>query len=226
MVGKIMKDRIERRLVALGITQFEAGELAGRDKNFIYDLMVGRKRAIKGRGLAQVASALQCTVEYLTGASDDPGGNVALARALPKSGMPVAGVIEPGVFRLPSERRGQAEHIPIDIDRRFHGVAQSAYLVRGNSLSAIGIVEGMFLTAIPVTDYPHGGDRPPPLVVLECTTRDGLIELSARERLLAGGVISYGGEITVDPSGKISRHGISIHSVNERGIIVRAVRLL
>lgn len=70
---KIIKERIETRLKALGINQFVAAERAGKNSHFIYDFMIDRKRSFKGDGLFRLAYVLECSVEYLTGKSPDVG---------------------------------------------------------------------------------------------------------------------------------------------------------
>lgn len=70
---QVLKDRIQIRLAHLGVNQFVAAEKAGKNSHFIYDFMIDRKRAFKGDGLQRVASALECSVEYLIGRSASPG---------------------------------------------------------------------------------------------------------------------------------------------------------
>lgn len=70
---KVLKDRIEARLTALGISQFVAAERAGKHPHFIYDFMIDRKQSFKGDGLHRVAHVLNCSVEYLLGQSDEVG---------------------------------------------------------------------------------------------------------------------------------------------------------
>jgi len=98
------KDRIEARLKALGLTQFQAAEKAGKHAHFIYDFMIGRKRSFKGDGPIRLAQALECSIEYLTGESDDVGRpplSAAASYTYQPGSLPVAGIVEAGVFRRP-----------------------------------------------------------------------------------------------------------------------------
>lgn len=70
---EVLKDRIAARLNALGISQFTAAERAGKHGHFIYDFMIGRKQSFKGDGLQRLSTALECSIDYLTGAADQPG---------------------------------------------------------------------------------------------------------------------------------------------------------
>lgn len=47
--------------------------MAGKHSHFIYDFLIDRKRTIKGDGLVRVAIVLRCSVDYLTGRSDEIG---------------------------------------------------------------------------------------------------------------------------------------------------------
>lgn len=144
------KDRIEARLAALGITQFEAAERAGKNAHFIYDFMIGRKRSFKGDGPVRVAQALQCSVEYLTGESDEVGSPPAAFGPLSTSGpfLPLAGIVEAGVYRRAWS--ATAQRPPVDVPPRpgFPPEAQALYLVRGGGMDARGIIEGMLLVAV------------------------------------------------------------------------------
>lgn len=69
----LMKERIRDRLTSLGLNQFDAAKLTGKNSHFIYDFMIDRKRAIKGDGLYRLAVVLHCSVDYLLGRSDEVG---------------------------------------------------------------------------------------------------------------------------------------------------------
>lgn len=66
-------DRIKARLEALGINQFEAAKRTGKHEHFIYDFFKGRKKSFPSDGPLRLAHALQCSIEYLAGVSDEVG---------------------------------------------------------------------------------------------------------------------------------------------------------
>lgn len=68
-----IKNRIQSRLVSLGLNQFDAAKLTGKNAHFIYDFMIDRKREFKGDGLYRLGVVLQCSIDYLLGRSDDVG---------------------------------------------------------------------------------------------------------------------------------------------------------
>jgi len=182
------KDRIEARLEALGITQFEAAERAGKNTHFIYDFLAGKKRTFKGDGPELVAAALECSVDYLNGDTDEVGGSKRRKPVFPSTkkhgGLPFRGIVEADAFHRAGSRRIPDELIPIAPDMRFPNAKQGCYLVRGEGLDALGIHEGTFLTTVPIADYAatEGGHRPGDVVVLEHTRFGGReVEISARE---------------------------------------------
>lgn len=136
------KDRIEARLKALGINQFEAAERAGRHKMFLYDYLVGKKQSFKGGGPRDIAAALECSLEYLMGDVDDvgvpPGGDPAIVH---DGSLALSGEIEDGSFRNAEAGKvrsawpvGPIPNVPI--------AHQVAYLVRGDSYSSAGLKGG------------------------------------------------------------------------------------
>lgn len=165
------KDRIEQRLADLGITQFEAGKRAGRSRTFIHDFLSGRKDEFKGNGPAEVAAALECSIEYLMGESDEVGlppssGRIdigpAPSQSLPSMPLrdliagtiPAVGVIEEGVFRSPDApingpAWSVAPMVGIDV------AAQIVFLVRGDAYSSHGLLDG---AAVKCTRYDAASD--------------------------------------------------------------------
>lgn len=199
----MIKERIQKRLADLGLNQFEAAKKAGRDTHFIYDLLEGKKKSIKGKGLEQVAEVLQCSIEYLTGASTEIGSppsggqnshfskikaasavEISPAGAADLSGLPDSGQIEPDVFRRAASMQPSGRMIPVEPDARYPKNRQKAFVNRGQGLAAVGIHDGMIITAVDVDVYEeetgrlgHGA-----LVVLQFSRNDGReIELSVRQ---------------------------------------------
>lgn len=179
------KDRIEARLRALGINQFDAAVKAGRNSHFIYDFLIGRKKSFKGDGPIRLAQALECSIEYLTGESDEPGrpplAGPTFERSGSSEGLPLAGVVESGVFRRPGSLRIPDEVLPLPPFPGYPAEAQVAYVMRGNGLDELGVTEGMVLTAVQAEalSTPPGNGA---IVVIELVRNGGShMEISARE---------------------------------------------
>jgi len=60
----LLKRRVAQRLEKLKINQFEAARRAGLERNFVSDILAGRKKSIRGDNLSRLAKALQCPPEY------------------------------------------------------------------------------------------------------------------------------------------------------------------
>lgn len=178
------KDRIEARLLALGINQFEAAEKAGKNSHFIYDFMVGRKKSFKGDGPIRVAQALECSLEYLSGESDLPGKPpMVLPEFAPAAsgGLPVAGVVEAGIFRNVGSFHPPDVTLPLLPLPMFPAGDQMAFIVRGGGMDGRGIVEGMVLHAVRAEAAPVAL-RSGAVVIVEHSRQSGReVEISARE---------------------------------------------
>lgn len=180
----MLKDRIAERLQALGINQFEAAERAGKNAHFIYDFMTGRKRSFKGDGPIRLAQALECSIEYLTGESDEIGeppvesGSFAPAAS---SGLPVAGIIEAGVYRRIGATSAQDIALPIAPFPSYPADRQAAFIVRGGGMDALGIIERMVLVTVEAEAAPDLL-RSGAIVIVEHVRGNGReVETSARE---------------------------------------------
>lgn len=221
------KDRIKQRLDALGITQFEAGLRAGWNENFLYDFMTGRKKAIKGEGPARIAYALQCSIEFLEGKSDeigDPplGGGSSL--------LPLIGFAEAGIFRKTSTPLTYPDRTPVPPHPNFSADAQFSVLMRDNSLQKLGVTEGMFLSV--VAHEAVGATLQNGMIVLVEHRRlgDTEAELSAREiQHYSDRIELLTKPLTGDPSTIIVRDGKTDEpdgTVTIRGIVISATRYL
>lgn len=68
---KIFGERIAQRRKALNLTQQQLGEAAGLSKQAINDIEHGRRSTLVSKAI-DIARALETTVEYLGGATEDP----------------------------------------------------------------------------------------------------------------------------------------------------------
>lgn len=133
-----MRERIQARLDALGISAIEAASRApNMNKFFIYDFMTGRKSSISVKRIGDVAKALSCSPEYLTGSVREIG-------ASPHS-MTLSGLIEPGTWRRKQPDLGA--DLGVTPDDRYPTESQLAFLARGEKLAGIGILDGAIVVA-------------------------------------------------------------------------------
>ncbi len=69
----IRAQRIRERRDHVGISQEALGRRIGKDGQYISKLERGIRTNITTETLAQLASALVCSTDYLLGRADDPG---------------------------------------------------------------------------------------------------------------------------------------------------------
>lgn len=83
-MAKGLKDRVDERLRELGINPFEAarrmGEGTGRD--FVNDILLGRKKTVRGDNLDRLARALECEPSFLMSDYDTGPGSPPLVRII------------------------------------------------------------------------------------------------------------------------------------------------
>jgi transcriptional regulator with XRE-family HTH domain len=153
----MLKKRVAERLEALNISQWEAAERARKNRNFVYDILQGRKIKPQRRTLIDLARALECSVEYLLGESDEIGFPPALDRAT--DGMdspPVVGVIEEGAWRSNATVPGGT--VKVARDPRYAG-RQSLFVYRGADFD--GFSDGMMVLVVDFNDYLAEVGNPP-----------------------------------------------------------------
>lgn len=158
---------------------------AGKTRTFVYDVMIGKKASFKGDGLSKVAAALECSVDYLTGATNAVNG---VAEPLPlsprphsNSRMPYAGIIETGMYRRPPYPGTNPSHLNIMTDPAYPPQHQLAYLVRGNGLDERGIVDGMVLTCVKAEAAKDAIQNGSIVIIRMSLPGSDEIEFSARE---------------------------------------------
>ena len=61
----LLQKRVGERLATLGINAFEAARRGKLQRNFVDDIVNGKKRSVRGENLEQLATALECTPEFL-----------------------------------------------------------------------------------------------------------------------------------------------------------------
>jgi hypothetical protein len=83
-----LKELVELRLAATGQNPYQAAVANGLDKNFIDDILRGRKKSVRGAGIAQLAKAIDVSPGEIVSAMS--GGEVAPAnvRLPPRGSLP------------------------------------------------------------------------------------------------------------------------------------------
>lgn len=79
-----LKDRVQARLTAIGKGPVEAATAAGMERTYIHDILEGKKQSVRVNKLEELARALDTTVGYLIGATEDQDGT----RHPPNAGPP------------------------------------------------------------------------------------------------------------------------------------------
>lgn len=146
----MLKERIEARLEALGLNQFQAVEGTQLARHFIYDILAGRKQNVRSKNLQELARALRCSVAYLEGKSDDVG--------LPPKQSANSSAIKPlttaGIIDAQSWRREGADSTDV-IEApplpQYAASRQMIFVYRGEPFQQIR--DGMFVVAIDAQDF-------------------------------------------------------------------------
>lgn len=141
-----MKSRVEARLAALDINPFHAAKSAGLERSFINDILIDRKKSVRGENLDRLAVALDCDPEYLTGHQATP----RRLAADPAQGIFVVGVCETGVWRTgpAADIQSQGRNLPIGRNPMHPDAAMLAFDVRGDGAEAAGIHDGEIVVAV------------------------------------------------------------------------------
>lgn len=85
-----LKHRVEERLRALDLSPYAAARAMGRDRNFIKDILTGRKVSIRGDAAGELAAVLGVSVGWLIhGATEGIGAAPSESRPL----IPVYGTV-------------------------------------------------------------------------------------------------------------------------------------
>lgn len=133
---ELINRRIRDRLDELGESSFDVSKAIGKNRNFLNDLMTGKKKSFSADMLPDIARALRCDANYLLGMDSQPLHPVA------GTGIPVAGSIEPGVWRKPSRDPSVGKMVPANADPRFPAEDQQLWLVRSDTLNGLDVRDG------------------------------------------------------------------------------------
>ena len=177
-----LKEVIERRLSELNRGPVEAATLAGLERNYIRDILDGKKKSVRQLGMSSLAKALDWTGEQFYRALNDLPWIEGMTPFVPEL-VPVrrAGLVEAGAFRRVDEFQEDGDfHILYEPrDPRFPQARLAYFDVSGDSMNALQprpILSGDRVVCI---DYEDMKGRLP--------LRDGMVVVV--EQTLAGGHI-------------------------------------
>lgn len=146
MNAQLIIDRIRTRLEELSESSFDVSEAIGKNRNFLNDLMVGRKKSFSADMIPTLSAALRCDAGYLLGMQDEPiqTGEASL--------IPVAGSLEPGVWRKAARDPSNGRRVPMRADPRHPAALQRLWLVRGDTLDGVDIRDGSAVLTVTLAD--------------------------------------------------------------------------
>ena len=166
-----LADRIRERMIAIGTNPTALARQIGRDKDFIRQLLSGRKRTISSDAVSELARVFGCETSELLGTTG--------AGTLPGAGEVVLdGTIEAETWRRPQDDPLSGNTMPMAIlsDRQVEGLR---FFVFHGPANEGGICHGALITV--ATDVRALRDGQ--LVVVERRRAD-LVERSVRRVLV------------------------------------------
>ena len=217
-------DRVRLRLEELKFPVATAALSVGLERNFIQDILTGRKQGINASNLTKLARALDCSEEYLTGQSNFVGARAGMLEAAEVENL---GVVEPGACRPPRP----ATAAMVAPDPRHASLPQRTYKVGTNAYADYGIYEGQYVLCVEpeawITRY--GALDPRRLVVLEITRPNAPgVETVIRETMMQAGTPSFESLSREEINPRIAlvpgRNGNGV-TVEVVGVIVTGVRV-
>lgn len=188
--GMELAARVKERLATLGLNPAEASRRAGFRRDFLHDLLAGRKQKISKSAYPALAQVLECNENYLRLLTKEPGAFLgALARPSSDVGasLPLLATAEHDVLR-PRERPAVAQIVPVGPDPRFKMACQFVVQIKirrpVNPYRRIGNSPHQYAVCVDYEEFVlrYGGLREGDLVVCERAGGiDGYVEISVRE---------------------------------------------
>lgn len=217
-----MAERVRNRLDALGLNPFEVARRMDVERGFVNDLLIGRKKSVRGDSLYTLASILECDAEFLLGQQDVPRRARRSVDASTAVTVPVAGIVEAGVWREAGAGVRLPASLPLQPDPRFPVSGQAAWIVRGPGADLLGILDGDAVVTVPVETFAE----------VAHSLRHGDAVVARRERdgetmtMIVGLDQGRNGLVAVRRSSEFSGEATPIEAAGAIvGVVVRAVRV-
>ncbi|WP_011579558.1 MULTISPECIES: LexA family protein [Chelativorans] len=142
---KLTPEKLAEAIRDAGFTAARLSREIGRDKDYVRDYLIGRKRSLKAEDLEKIA-------EKLGGDLNEPSTLKEVALENDLSEMPVIGTIRAGAwietYMLEHDDQGT---IPVAKDRRFLHAKQYALAVAGDSMD-LEAPDGSFVVCVDFGD--------------------------------------------------------------------------
>ncbi len=184
--SEILRQRIRARLDALEMSPFKAAEKIGKERNFLYDLLTGKKDMIRENTLEAVANALECDVDYLLGLR-------SAAVTASTTDLMLAGFCELGVwYERPCTL--QASNLSVGPDPRYAPEDQHLFLLRDAHAAGLDLPISTFVVVANREALTKSGRRlhQSDIVVVKRTNEFGYHEHTVRvvEDMPNGSILS------------------------------------
>lgn len=131
-----LQKRVRLRMDTLNMNALQTAKTAGLGDSFVRDILRGKTKSPSAENLAKLAAALETTVEYLIGSSNDNDVNDVGEIELPLEGIPVVSTVSAGTWLEVTVFDGDEDPVvlPLARDRRFPRARHYALLVHGDSM--------------------------------------------------------------------------------------------
>lgn len=182
MKGKILRDRIDERLKALGWSRRKASMEAKLGATFLRDLFDREDASPRYESLQRLASALNVTTEWLIGASDErpieEAGGLAGRREVGELG--VRHKVQAGSWLEQDHREVDLGTVGVVPDPAYEGIEQWAELVVGDSMN-LEYPEGGWIHVASAVDLHYSMRHGDHVVVVRSRQGGHLVERSVKE---------------------------------------------
>lgn len=211
-------EALEQAITAAGTNPTRLALEIGRDKDYIRDLLQGRKKSLKANDWLAIRERLGLDIEEATAEDDSLTlPEVSLSDELPA--MPVVGTIQAGVWvETYMLSQDDQKTIPVGRDPRYPHARQYALCVRGDSMDEADIPDGSYVVCV---DFAESGIhlRAGHIVHVES------IEADKSETTLKEVAIKNGRRILIPRSSNPAHKAITMEPHPGLGVFVRGVVL-
>lgn len=153
----VLQQRVQQRLNDLGMTVAEATRRGRLPKDFIYDLLNGRKKSVRLDNIEKLSLALDCDITYLDG-SQEAVSIVDNIVDFDRPPVDILGEVATGIYVDKDHtfsRRHDAPDMPnLPPDTRFPADSQVDFYIRGDSINRFA-PSGYILRCVLIKDWPE-----------------------------------------------------------------------